>query len=228
MSLTDYFRLLRRRGWILIVMAALTAASAYVFSKVQTEVWKSSIFIGIQPTRPDFGLTESAKKLLRYYVAVITTKTYAQKVIDELQLDVTAEGLLGQATIASDDSRFVVQIDVKNEDPALADAIAQQWAIALVDWRNAENAKIRREDQVDALILDPPRPSLDRPKTTINVLAGAILGFLLGGIVIFVLEYIESNVMRSPQDIERVLSLSVLGVIPPAETRARPLGNRHA
>jgi capsular polysaccharide biosynthesis protein len=52
----------------------------------------------------------------------------------------------------------------------------------------------------------------------VNVLAGAVLGGLLGGVIIFVLEYIESGVVRSPQDVERVLGLSVLGAIPVLET----------
>jgi capsular polysaccharide biosynthesis protein len=221
MSLADYVRLLQRRGWILIVVAALTTVSAYVFSRVQTTVWKSSIVVGIQPTRPDFGLTQSAKDLLRYYAAVITTRTYAQKVINSQQLDMVPDELLGDVTIAPDASRFVIQIDFKSESAELANSVTQAWATALVDWRNSENAKIRREDQVEAVILDPPQQSVDSPKTTVNTLAGGILGLLLGGVIIFLLEYLESNVLRSPQDIERALSLSVLGAIPVFEASRR-------
>ncbi|MGH2525057.1 MAG: YveK family protein, partial [Anaerolineales bacterium] len=208
--------ILRRRGWIMILLALLTAASAYVFSRVQTPVYRSTIFVGVQPARPDFGLTESAKKLLRYYVTVINTNTYAQKVINDpaVQLDSAPEALLNQVTIASDDSRFVIQIDVKNQNGDLANTIAQKWADALVQWRNTENAKIRREDQVDAVVLDPPQYALYSPRTNVNTLAGGILGLLLGGVVIFILEYLESNVIRSPQDVERTLKLSVLGAIP--------------
>ena len=67
-------------------------------------------------------------------------------------------------------------------------------------------------------MLDPPRPALDHPQRSINTLAGAILGALLGGVIIFVLEYIESGILRSPQDVDRMLALPVLGAIPAAET----------
>jgi capsular polysaccharide biosynthesis protein len=67
-------------------------------------------------------------------------------------------------------------------------------------------------------VLDAPVISRYRPQTTVNTLAGAILGGLLGGVIIFVLEYIESSVIRSPQDVERVLGLSVMGAIPALET----------
>jgi capsular polysaccharide biosynthesis protein len=221
MSLADYVRLLRRRGWILIAAAVLTAVSAFVFSRVQTEVWKATILLSVTPSRPDFGLTESAKKFLRNYVLIIQSKTFAQKVIDELQMDRTAEDLLGHVVIASDDSRFAIQIDVESESPEEANAVAAEWAEQFVQWRNAQNALVRREDQVDAIVVDPPRLTLDSPKTSVNTLAGGLLGLLLGGVIIFLLEYLESNVLRSPQDIERALSLSVLGAIPVFEAGRR-------
>ena len=214
MSFADYFRILRRRGWILILTALLTAASAYVFSAVQTPIYKSTVYVGVQASRADWGLTQSAKSLLRFYVSVIRTETYAQKVISLKEMDRTASDLLGDVTIASDESRFVIQIDVDDPNPAEANDIAQKWADFFVQWRNDENAQVRREDQVKAFVLDPPRPALDRPQKSVNTLAGGILGLLLGGVIVFVLEYVESNVIRSPQDIERALGLSALGVIP--------------
>lgn len=221
MSITEYLHILRRRGWILVLMAVLTAISALVFSMVQTPVYKSTIYLGVQPARPDLGLTQSAKSLLRLYTSWMSTRTNAQKVIDTLQLDRTPESLLGDVTIASDDSRFVVQIDVKNQNGDLANNIAQKWADLFVQWRQDQNQQQRREDRVDAFILDPPIYQLYKPKKSVNTLAGGILGFLLGGVIIFVLEYFESGVIRSPQDIERALSLSVLGAIPVAETASQ-------
>ena len=90
-----------------------------------------------------------------------------------------------------------------------------------MQWRQDQNQQQRREDRVDAFILDPPIYQLYKPKKSVNTLAGGILGVLLGGVIVFVLEYFESGVIRSPQDIERVLSLSVLGAIPVSETTAQ-------
>lgn len=217
MSLTEYLLILRRRGWILILLAVLTAASAYVFSKVQTPVYKATAFVLIQPARNDNGLTITAKNLLRAYSTWMQTRTNAQKVIDQLQLDRVPESLLGDVTIAPDESRFVIQIDVKNENGDTANDIALKWADLFIQWRNDQNALARKEDRVDAFLLDPPRYDLFSPKLAVNVPAGAVLGLLLGGVAIFILEYLESSVIRSPQDVERVLALSVLGAIPAAK-----------
>jgi capsular polysaccharide biosynthesis protein len=217
MALTEYLRILRRWGWILLVMALLTAAAAYVFSKVQTPIYRSSVFISVQPSRPDLGLTESSKTLLRSYVSVINTETFARKVIDVLDLDRLPQSLLGDTTIASDESRFVIQIDVKHTNGDVANDIARTWAMEFVAWRDAQNAQARREDKVEAVILDDPRYSLYRPNTRVNALAGAVLGLLLGGLVIFAVETIESGILRSAGDVERGLGLPVLGSLPPLE-----------
>jgi capsular polysaccharide biosynthesis protein len=121
-------------------------------------------------------------------------------------------------TIASDDSRFVIQIDVKNENGDLANDIAKKWAELFVQWRNDENQKQRKEDRVDAVILDEPRYALDRPKAGINTVAGGVLGLLLGSVIIFVLEYLDSAVIRAAADIERQFNLPVLGAIPATES----------
>ena len=221
MPLSDYIRILWRRGWILVLLAALTAASALVFSRLQTPIYKSTIYLLVQPARTDFGLTQSAKILLRSYVAWMDTDNRAAAVIDALQLDRTPQDLRGDVTIASDDSRFVIQIDVKNRNGDLANDIAKKWAELFIQWRNDENQKQRKEDRVDAIILDAPRYSLDQPKTAINVAAGAILGLLLGGVFVFVLESIESAVIRSSTDIERQFSLPILGAVPASEKKPR-------
>jgi capsular polysaccharide biosynthesis protein len=217
MPLTEYLRLARRRGWIVVLVALLTALSAFVFSRLQTPVYKSTVYLLVQPARTDFGLTQSAKTLLRSYVAWMDTDRNAARVIDALQLDRTPQDLRADVEIASDDSRFVIQIDVEDEIGDQANDIARKWAELFVQWRQDENLRQRREDQVDGLILDEPRYALDRPKTGINVAAGAILGALLGGVIVFVLEWNEAGVIRSPADVERFLGMPVVGIIPPAD-----------
>ena len=219
MPLSDYVQVLYRRGWILVLVAILTAAAAFVFSKLQTPVYKSTIYILVQPSRVDLGLTESAKSLLRSYVAWMDTDSRAGDVITGLQLDQEPEALHGNVTIASDDSRFVIQIDVKNGNGDLANDIAKRWAELFIQYRNDDNQKQRQEDRVNAIILDAPKYVTDSPKTSINTVAGAILGLLLGGVIVFILEYLESAVIRTPTDIERQFSLPVLGAIPASDRR---------
>jgi capsular polysaccharide biosynthesis protein len=48
----------------------------------------------------------------------------------------------------------------------------------------------------------------------VNALAGGVLGLLLGGVIVFVLEYLESSIVRRREDIERSMDMPVLAAIP--------------
>lgn len=214
MEIGDYIRILRQRGWIIILVALLTAAAAFGFSKMQTPVYESSLRMLVQPARTDFGQSQAAKLLLRGYVQWIRSSYRAARVIDELQLDMEPAELLGDTNVASDDSSFVIQIDIENTDPDLANQIAQTWGNLFIQWRVDDNATQRKEDRVDVEFIDDPQAGLDRPNTRINVAAGLVFGALVGIIVIFVLEWIESGVVRRSEDIERYLDIPVIGKIP--------------
>lgn len=214
MSLRDTLRILRQRGWIALLIAILTAAAAFGFSEMQTPIYKSTILLSIS-TRPDWGTSQAAKALLRNYAANMYSLPWAQQVIDRLQLDITPEDLKSRVTIDPDETRFTLQIEVKDYSPELANRIAETWAQLTVEWRQQENQKLlEKRDWVNASIIEPPKASLYSPQTKINTLAGFILGALLGVLVVFGLEWIESGIVRTPEDMERFAGLTVLGTIP--------------
>lgn len=214
MELNDYLRILKQRGWIIIMMALLTAVATFAFSRMQTEVYESSLRLLVLPSRNDFGQTQAAKELLRSYEQWLHSRYRAQDVIDELQLDMTAGELLGDVKVSSDNSSFVIQLAVENSNPDLANDIARTWGNVLIQWQTANNDKLRKEDRITIEFLDDPQAGLDRPKWKINTVAGAVFGALLGVIVVFVLEWIQSGVMRRTEDIERYLDVPVVGSIP--------------
>ncbi|MER3545420.1 MAG: hypothetical protein C4311_12700 [Chloroflexota bacterium] len=214
MSLRDTLRILRQRGWIALLIAILTAAAAFGFSEMQTPVYKSTILLSIS-TRPDWGTSQAAKALLRNYAANMYSLPWAQQVIDRLQLDVTPEDLKSRVTIDPDETRFTLQIEVKDYSLELANRIAETWAQLTVEWRQQENQKLLdKRDWVNASIIEPPKATLYSPQTKINTLAGFILGGLVGVLVVFGLEWIESGIVRTPEDMERFAGLTVLGAIP--------------
>jgi len=214
-ELHRYLSLLWKRGWIIVLVVVIAMISAFGFSKMQTPVYRASIQISINPARPDWGLAQTAKTLLRNYTVNMTTHTWAQRVIDQLELDVPTGYLLSITRTSSDESNLTIEINIDHEDPKVAQDIAWTWANHFVEWRTAENLDLPKEDRVGAAILDVPTVSLYKPKTQINVMAAAIIGLLVGGLIVFVLEWMESDTIRSTQDVERHVGVAVLGTIPP-------------
>jgi capsular polysaccharide biosynthesis protein len=222
MELSDYFRILRTRGWIIVVVAVVAAVSAFGFSKLQRPIYKSSMQVTVLPARNDQGLAQTTKQLLRAYVTIMDTKNWAQQVLDHLAQDghpqdMTPEQLKNNVIIASYEDKNVIQIDAKDGTGEQANRIAWLWAQEFEAWRNLENGKVRKEDQVDVKLGDFPTFSRYRPQTQINVAAGGIFGVLLGALIVAALEWIDSGVVRTPADVERKLGLAVLGVIPASE-----------
>jgi len=214
MELENYIRILRKRWWIVVVAVVLTAGSGFVFSKLQHPEYTSTAEIIIEPARPDWGLAQSAKMLLRTYMTVADSNQWAQKVIDELQLSTTPDQLRADAHFAAEDDRMVIKVEIEAYDGDQANDIAYTWANLLVQWRDNQNQRQRKEDRVYAYLRDQPRYVQSWPKTKIVTAAGSIFGLVIAGVVVFFLEWLEAGILRTPQDLERQLHLTVVGAIP--------------
>ncbi len=214
MNLLDYGRIFVRRAWIMVLLAVLAGGAAYFLSKGQQPIYRSIQTVLIQPARTDNGLTISSKDMLSQYSLYLDSTYIAAKVIDQLQLDMTPSALKGAADIVPDQLTLSIKISVDLPDGEMANRVAKAWGEQLVQFRNAENQKVQRSDQVNALLQDDPVYELNRPRPTINAAAGAILGVIIGAIIIFVLEYLESSVVRRREDLERMLEIPVLAIIP--------------
>ncbi len=218
MNLTEYLRILIQRGWILILLAVITGSTAYLVSREQTPEYRASQRVIIQPSRPDLGLSEASIRLLEPLVAIINSEQVAQEIIDDLRLDMTAGELKGNATIAADQLRMIIQIDVDSTDQEVAQAVASAWGQKLKDYRDEQNQTVNREDRVDAIISDFPAVSQIAPRPLLTGIAGGILGLIIGGLIIFALEFVESAIVRRREDLERNLQIPVLSTIPHAES----------
>jgi capsular polysaccharide biosynthesis protein len=214
MELRDYWRILRKRGWIIILVMLLTGAAAYGFSKLQTIEYKSSIQVFVRPERIDNGTLLATKAILRGFVRFIDSQDFAARVINALKLDYKPETLIGKVTIASIDEDYIIQIDVVNTNGDEANNIAREWANQFVLWRQQDNANQLKQDRVDATKVQEPTYVQFRPQTALNTVAGGIIGLMVGTLIVFFLESIESNILRAPEDVERALGATVLGAIP--------------
>lgn len=214
MEFQDYIQIAKRRWWIVALVALVAALSAFAFSRMQTPVYKSAMTLTIQPARTDFGLTQSAKALLSSYISIIRTERNAAEVGKRLSLDYSPTYIFGQTRMAADDATFGIAIEVRDYDGETANRIASEWAQLFVEFRNRDNAKNLRADRVDAIKGDDPRYSQDYPRTTVNTAVGLLLGAVVGMVIAALLEWRQSALLRTPQDVERKLALPIVGAIP--------------
>ncbi len=220
MGWQDYLRAFRRRGWIILLVALVTALSALLFAKTQQVIYRSSATLQVFPGRPDFGLTMAAETLLRQFSFQIQTPERVQKVIDQLELDIPPERVLEHVNAASRADELLIQIDVDWPDPETAQEVANALATDFAEYQAARNVGIDRRNQVDILVLEPAKwGRVQWPKPTTLALSGTILGMLLGGLLVVGLEYLETGIIRSPEDMERWVGVAVIGTIPAANPK---------
>ena len=217
MELQKLIGIAKRRGWMVIATALIAALAAFVFARMQTPVYKSTMRLTVQPARPDLGLTQSGKTLLASSINIIWNKRNAAKVVERLNLDTTAETVYGNTKMAEDAAVFGVTIEVQDYSGETANRIAKTWADLFVETRRNDNTKLQRTDQIDVILGDDPNYVKDYPRTSILTAAAGLLGALCGGLVAAVLEGLQSSILRTQPDVERKLGLPVIGAIPAIE-----------
>lgn len=215
MEIRDYLNILRKRGWIIVVLAVLAAAAAFGISRFQTPIYKAKVMVSVVPARPDWGLGNTAKDLLRNFAVNIKTHKTASRVINRAQLDMSTYDLLAKVEVNPVGDQFLIEIAAEDQEPEVAKQIALTFAREFVDERNAYYQQLDKQDRIEVKVVDDLIDApLFKPKPLVNALAGFVLGALVGLLIVFALEWLEADILRTPTAVERTLGLTVLGAIP--------------
>ena len=211
----DYGGVVRRYGWIVIVAVLLAGLLSYGVSFFQVEMYRATVHVSTVPARPDWGLGNSAKELMRNFVLNIGTFEVAEEVIARAQLDMHPSEFLRLTDVAPDASTFTIKIEAHSRDKIVAENMALTLADYFADERTAYYAQQDKRDRIEVKIVSTAIEAAQyQPQPLVNALAGGILGFLLGVGLILLLIWVESGFLRTPDSVERTLGLAVLGAIP--------------
>ena len=216
MQLVDYLTVLRRRWWIIVVVAMVATVSAFAFSRLQERLWRSEASYLVVPNRYDNGLLIVLRDRMNSFRSVALAPIQLEKISAELQLDRSADWMLRHIAIQPnpEEQLMVIQVDYPDAAmaPRIADAIGNNMAALIAQ----QNTTIEGTDRINVRVNQPARPALlHRPQTRVNVLAGAVLGLILGIILALILEALDDT-LKSAADVERYAGLTTLGAIPAA------------
>ncbi|MCL4459331.1 MAG: Wzz/FepE/Etk N-terminal domain-containing protein [Chloroflexi bacterium] len=214
MQFRDYWRVLSKRWWLILLVAITAFSGSVIYSKLQTPIFRSTVKLDVSPSRYDYGLTLVIENLLRQYGEQLQTDKLAETVSERLKLDLPAEVLRKKVKVSPVLENYALQIDVDDPDPNRARDIAYVWASEFIKMHQIRMAPLDPKDRIEVTIRDNPRPGeLIWPKTRANAIAGALLGLLVGILLVFLLEYLDDT-LKTSEDVERYVSLTTLGAIP--------------
>ena len=152
---------------------------------------------------------QAGSYLVKDYQEVITSNEVLSSVIDKEKLSLTPNELSSMISVTIPTDTRVISISVEDDN-------AQEAATIANTVREVAAEKIKAVTKVDDVTTleaaevpkEPSSPNIKR-----NTLIGVIAGGGLAVISIIVLEVLDDRVRR-PEDIEDVLGLPLLGIVP--------------
>lgn len=223
MELGEYIRILRKNWLLILLTTVLGAAGAGAYSMLSTPLYQAStsLYVSVR-SAGDSGLYELtqggyyARSAVLSYVDAIDTAVVMDRVIDDLNLDMTPGQLAGMISANSPTDTVLINVTVTGEDPELVAEIANSVgdSFSFVASNVLEAPDEGGKSPVHISTIEPASVPLGpvSPNTTRNVALGLMLGLMLGLGAAVLRSAVETRV-RSQQDVERVTDVPVIGGI---------------
>jgi capsular polysaccharide biosynthesis protein len=218
-ELQEYLQIIKKR-WLLILAITVSAAaiSAVVSFFVIKPTYKSDISVIIGKTDTSLGGSSQTanyndilmyQKLVKTYSELAKSRTVAEHVIKSLDLNMTPGALQGMISVSpKGDTEFLtIAVTSRNAEQAMniANQLARSLKAVSIDVKKMDNVSI-----LDAALL-PTSPASPRPM--LNIAIAFFLGLMVSVGLVFLLEYLDSTV-KTQDDIEKLIGVPVIGVIP--------------
>lgn len=217
-DLREIFDILLNR-WLMIVSMTLGAAivagivSFFILTpKYETSTTMIVSYKQDQGSLMNYNELQMSQKLVATYSQIAKSERIADKVIEKLDLDLSATELNEKITVSQVESTEILKVSVKDEDPELAALIANTEA----DIFKEEINHMMEVDNVSTIDVAKVPENPVSPNKMMNIAIATVLGLMVGVGITFVLEFLDRT-YKVPTDIERHLGLPILGAIPDIE-----------
>jgi len=154
-------------------------------------------------------------QMINTFNEVIISPLILDEVIAELGLELTANHLRSMMSAGNTTNSQVITLTVQNENPQLAQQIANATAEIFkteVENFNIDNVRILAHAKI------PSRPI--SPRLLVNVGLGFVTGCGVGIFLSFLLEFFDKTI-KTEQEIEKLIDIAVIGCI--SEMRAEDI-----
>jgi capsular exopolysaccharide synthesis family protein len=216
LSLRDSLRVIRRRVWVISIVAAVLAGGAMGLSLAQTPMYEASIKILVGQER---GITETPsdvmglQQLTQTMTEGVSSRPVATAVINQEDLHTTQEEFLNERlSVEQVNATQYIQVDYRDSSPERARRVAN----AVGDVFSKEISEVSTSaNAITATVWEravtPDEPITPNPVR--NSLLALALGLLLGVGLAFLLEYLDDS-WRSPEEMEQISGAPIFGIIP--------------
>lgn len=223
MELGDYLRILYSHWILIIVMTILGAGAGIAVTQLSTPSYEaqSKLYVSVRTdSQASSDLLQGsnfARQNMATFVELVTTESVLGPVVEELGLETPIRQLAEQITVSTPAESTLMNINVVDDNPAQAAAIANEVGSQVRTLVEEELEPPQNDDSVSPVQISMVQPAEEpvtpvSPKPQTNLALGIIIG-LATGIGVAVLRTVLDKRIRSTEDIEYLTDAPILGRI---------------
>lgn len=218
----DVFQLVKviwKRKFLIVLTAIIAGLAAFAYSSFVIKPQYTSttrIYVVNRNQADKPGLTnqdlQAGAYLVKDYREIILSQDVLDKVVKDQSLTIDARTLGKKISVTVPTDTRIVSISVRDDKPEEASRIAN----ALREVAAQKIISVTKVSDVTTLEEARPATSPSSPNIRRNTMMATIAGVGFVTVVVLLVELLDDRVKR-PEDIEEVMHLSLLGVIPNLE-----------
>ena len=218
----DVFQLVKvlwKRKFLITLAALVAGLAAFAYSSfvIQPQYTSTTRIYVVNRNQADKpGLTnqdlQAGSYLVKDYREIILSQDVLEKVVADQNLTMDAKTLGRKVSVTVPADTRIVSISVRDGKPEEASRIAN----ALREVAAQKIISVTRVSDVTTLEEARPATSPSSPNIRRNTMMATIAGVGFVTVIVLLVELLDDRVKR-PEDIEEVMHISLLGVIPNLE-----------
>ncbi|MGT2968984.1 Wzz/FepE/Etk N-terminal domain-containing protein [Streptococcus azizii] len=219
-DLLALFRAVWRKKFFILAVSSLVGVLAFGYQVLlATPQYESTsrIYV-VNRQNNELGVLtnqdlQAGSYLVKDYREIILSQSVLQEVIDDLDLELTSEGLAKKIKVTIPTETRIISITVSDPNPETAARIVNLFR------QKASEKMIEVTKASDVTTVDEgvAATTPSSPKVKRNTLLAFLASALLMVLIVLMTDIIDDRV-RKPEDIEEAMNIPLLGVVPHLDT----------
>ena len=217
-DIRDIIHILKKRAWLIALIAGITLLVGVIYTfYLVTPQYRAFTTLYVGRNVADGIATDAmvyqdlmlGQELVNDYRELATSRQVAELTNEHIGLkDISIQDISDMIDVQSRTNTRIIEISVENESAVnamnIANTVAEVFTERATVIMDIENIQV-----IDKAIV-PEEPAT--PNKLLNLAIALLLGLILGVGIVFLIEFLD-NKIRTPEDVQQILGLPVLGII---------------
>ncbi|MEG2377022.1 MAG: Wzz/FepE/Etk N-terminal domain-containing protein [Clostridia bacterium] len=215
--------------WLVVICTLVFGLGAFSISKfLITPMYTAtaSMYVYSEGNRANSAITSmeltTSQELVQTYIVILTSNSVLNQVSQRMNNEYSAADIRRMMTASAIDNTETFKISVTNENPAMA----QKLANAIADVAPKEIIRVVKAGAVEVIDYATLPVAPTSPKVLTNTIIGALLGMIFS-ILLAVITAMLDTAVRCEEDLTEQFNIPVLGVIPSLSTKDKEEGRKN-